>query len=101
LVPDVEANVPAEVAVPKRSTRTALHLTSLTPTNTELLSTTETSILVGFTTGRSRARKHAMDPSATRLSFRTTPLALVTIDPGTTSCVTKHPPALNVLTSAA
>jgi hypothetical protein len=51
LVPDVEANAPVELDVPKRPTSIALHLMSLTPINTELLSTTETSILAGLANG--------------------------------------------------
>ena len=51
LVPDVETAAAAELDVPKRPTRVALHEMSFTPTNTELLSTTETSILTGFAKG--------------------------------------------------
>jgi hypothetical protein len=50
-VPEVETEAPDEVAVPKRLMRIALHEMFLTPTNTELLSTTETSIFDGFTNG--------------------------------------------------
>ena len=51
LVPDVATGAPDELDVPKRSTRIALHEMFLAPTNTELLSTTETTILVGFANG--------------------------------------------------
>jgi hypothetical protein len=51
LVAEVDTGAPIELDVPKRPTRAAWHEMSLTPTSTELLSTTETCMLAGLADG--------------------------------------------------